>query len=70
MRRSLSSFLQAVGVGLMFFGAFHYAPVGLGIHRERDRLDGPPPGHPERLVPQVALSPVEKELWRQMRSIG
>ncbi|MEV6599691.1 DUF6059 family protein [Actinoplanes sp. NPDC051346] len=30
-------------------------------------LDGPPAGHPERLIPDVPLDPVESGLWRQLR---
>jgi hypothetical protein len=26
----------------------------------------PPPGHPERLVPNLPLSKVERQLWRQL----
>jgi hypothetical protein len=28
----------------------------------------PAPGHPERLVPMVPLTSVERQLWRQLRS--
>ncbi|MQS11280.1 hypothetical protein F7Q99_02995 [Streptomyces kaniharaensis] len=31
---------------------------------------GPAPGHPERLRPDVPLSPVERELRRQLRGVG
>ncbi len=30
-------------------------------------LVGPPPGHPERLCPQVPLSPVERQLEQHFR---
>ncbi|MFE7767111.1 DUF6059 family protein [Streptomyces sp. NPDC057438] len=33
-------------------------------------LDEPPPAHPERLVPDVPLSPCERELWAQLRGRG
>lgn len=71
MRRSLSAFLHTVGIGLMFLGALHYAPMGMMVLQEdEDQPQGPPPGHPERLVPQLELSPVERELWGQIRSVG
>ncbi|MFI5495790.1 DUF6059 family protein [Actinoplanes sp. NPDC051859] len=31
------------------------------------RLAAPPPGHPERLVPDLPLNAVERGLWRQLR---
>ncbi|MFF5359686.1 DUF6059 family protein [Streptomyces scabiei] len=33
-------------------------------------LDEPPPAHPERLVPDVPLSPRERELWAQLWGHG
>ncbi|WP_228386502.1 DUF6059 family protein [Streptomyces katsurahamanus] len=30
------------------------------------RLQGPPPGHPERLAPEVPPSPGERELWARL----
>lgn len=33
-------------------------------------LGGPPAGHPERLTPQVPLSPRERELWKQLDGLG
>lgn len=32
------------------------------------RRGGPPAGHPERLCPEVALSPVERALNRQLET--
>ncbi|MEU9234710.1 DUF6059 family protein [Streptomyces subrutilus] len=34
------------------------------------RLDCPPPGHPERLRPDIPFSPVERALLRDLRSRG
>ncbi|MFD3453794.1 DUF6059 family protein [Streptomyces sp. NPDC058691] len=31
------------------------------------RRDGPPPGHPERLCPEVPLSPLERTLACELR---
>ena len=33
----------------------------------RDLLEGPPPGHPERLIPHLPPSDEERLLWRQLR---
>jgi len=29
-------------------------------------LRGPSPGHPERVPPDTAMTPVERELWQQL----
>lgn len=37
---------------------------------EPQTLDGPPPGHPERLVPsEYTLSPAEMEIWCQLGGV-
>ncbi|MFE0464978.1 DUF6059 family protein [Kitasatospora sp. NPDC058965] len=45
--------------------AYVYTPLGPGAPDPT----GPPPGHPERLCPHLALSPLEarlaRELWRR-----
>ena len=38
--------------------------------REPQTLNGPPPGHPERLVPsEYTLSPAEWEIWCQLGGV-
>lgn len=37
---------------------------------EAQTWDGPPPGHPERLLPpDVALSPAETEIWCRLGGV-
>ncbi|MEU7061129.1 DUF6059 family protein [Streptomyces sp. NPDC046197] len=36
------------------------------LHRPHPRLDGPPPGHPERLRPDIPLSGVEAFVEREL----
>lgn len=71
--RSLHSFLRVLSTGLLVLGSFYYAPIGLMFEEaeeESDRLQGPPPGHPERLVPHVGMDSVERALWGQLSSLG
>ncbi|MFD9098935.1 DUF6059 family protein [Streptomyces collinus] len=53
--------------GLVAFGE---AAVG-GFPRggEHEPLTGPLPGHPERLRPDVPLSPLERELARELAKL-
>ncbi|MGW2426819.1 DUF6059 family protein [Streptomyces sp. NPDC001709] len=61
-------------MGLLSLGTMYYAPIGLALwSREASEtkvLDGPPPGHPERLVLISELSPAERELWHRIWSVG
>ncbi|WP_141754007.1 DUF6059 family protein [Streptomyces subrutilus] len=57
---------------LVSYGTLHLKGEITRAERGPDpvRLDCPPPGHPERLRPDVPFSPVERALLRDLRSRG
>ncbi|MEV0225010.1 DUF6059 family protein [Streptomyces sp. NPDC050704] len=72
LRRLLRGLLTDVVRGLLVTGCcFHglynseYARL-LYPGTPGTPLSGPPPGHPERVVPDVPLSGPERELWDQL----
>ncbi|MER7394181.1 DUF6059 family protein [Streptomyces sp. NPDC000151] len=60
------TFLRCIGRMLATAGAM-WSPVHLPDDPEEDwTLSPPPPGHPERLRPDVPLDAVERDLARRM----
>ncbi|MBT2544331.1 hypothetical protein J7E99_27415 [Streptomyces sp. ISL-44] len=62
----------AVWQGLVTFGTLHLGGETLRAEHEHHPravpLDGPPPGHPERLRPDLPFSPVERALLRDLEN--
>ncbi|MGR4880112.1 DUF6059 family protein [Streptomyces sp. LARHCF249] len=59
--------------GLVSFGTLHMHGETLRAAEPEPTplpLDGPPPGHPERLRPDVPFSPVERALLRDLQAPG
>ncbi|MEU9145952.1 DUF6059 family protein [Streptomyces sp. NPDC048349] len=58
--------------GLISFGTLHMHGETLRAEAEPRPvpLGGPPPGHPERLCPELPLSPVERALFRDLQARG
>ncbi|MGP3683709.1 DUF6059 family protein [Streptomyces sp. IBSNAI002] len=56
--------------GLVSFGTLHLnGEIARAEHRPGPApLDCPPPGHPERLRPDVPFTPVERALLRDLQS--
>ncbi|MFJ4849138.1 MULTISPECIES: DUF6059 family protein [unclassified Streptomyces] len=53
---------ELVALGELYFAIDGPQPVPPAARR-----DGLPPGHPERLCPEVPLSPLERSLARELR---
>jgi hypothetical protein len=55
-------------LGLSSGPVVYLGPMGLPqvAPRTTVRLAGPPPAHPERLVPHVPLTEVERALWTDL----
>ncbi|MBV6695869.1 hypothetical protein KV557_01855 [Kitasatospora aureofaciens] len=67
-RGLLGGFLRGLSVlGQM---AGYAVPVDEPVLVDEPERDGPAPGHPERLRPDVPLSPVERALRRQLRGVA
>ncbi|MER6471599.1 DUF6059 family protein [Streptomyces collinus] len=65
-RSITTALLRAIGRSLAAAGSFWiYVPVPDDLWRE-PTLPGPPPGHPERLRPDIPLSAVERHLARSL----
>ncbi|CAL9284882.1 DUF6059 family protein [Streptomyces olindensis] len=58
--------LRAARDSLIAFGRIW---VWIPPVESEEPLQGPPPGHPERLCPDVPLNAVEKEILRHFRDI-
>ena len=60
---------RSLGQGFVMFGHAYYCGAVTAESYPwmtvRRQLRGPGPGHPERLVPGLAPSPAEVELWKQ-----
>ncbi len=74
VRRSVRAAMYGVGRSFVALGAVwiepampHDAPPGPG--GPPDEPGGPPTGHPERLCPEIPLSPVELALSRQLGTV-
>jgi len=61
-------YLRGVWDGLVAVGMLHaLGETDPQAHLRRDAVyDDPPAGHPERLLPQTRLSPLEQRLAREM----
>jgi hypothetical protein len=62
---SLFSGLVALGQIYCAIGAEYWQQQAI-----RQTLRGPGPGHPERLIPALAPSPEEIDLWRELTATG
>ncbi|MDX3073530.1 DUF6059 family protein [Streptomyces sp. MI02-7b] len=51
---------------LVALGELHFA-IDVWPETQTSRRSGPPAGHPERLCPEVPLSPLERWLSRELR---
>ncbi|MGW4891922.1 DUF6059 family protein [Kitasatospora sp. NPDC004240] len=72
-------FLRWLEPGLVAYGAFWGLNPPFEWFTEREspasgpapgHRPSPGPGHPERLVPHVPLSPAERALWSQLGGAG
>ncbi|MGW6532828.1 DUF6059 family protein [Streptomyces venezuelae] len=62
---------REVYASLRAYGAFYISaahPAAAPPPPPAARPGGPPAGHPERLCPEVALTPVERALNRQLEN--
>jgi hypothetical protein len=65
--------LREVYAALQAYGSSHLSgalvpPAPWRQEGEPAELEGPPPAHPERLCPEVALTPVERMLERELEA--
>lgn len=68
LRAAVGEAVRAVGRvvarELVALGELYFA---VDRRQQAARRDGLPPGHPERLCPEVPLSPLERSLARELR---
>ncbi|MER6983515.1 DUF6059 family protein [Streptomyces carpinensis] len=68
LRRFTRALVAQVWQGLVAAGAIHFASETARVNAHL--LDAPPPGHPERLRPDLPLTAVERALQREFDPAG
>ena len=69
-RRLLLVVLRSLSVLAWLGSGFVAMPPTCDDDQVGPAPDGPPPGHPERLVAEPPMTPAERELWLYLDSIS